>query len=56
MWSQSWGNIEKFVRPAPNATGVDVTDEMVRQVSTPAGGYADGHCLSIRKIHWYKEE
>ncbi|ELU13139.1 hypothetical protein CAPTEDRAFT_175968 [Capitella teleta] len=35
MWSQSWGNIEEFVRPAPEKPGLDVTEEMIRQGYTP---------------------
>ena len=33
MWAQGWNNIERFVRPFPNRQGVDVTDELQRQVS-----------------------
>ena len=33
MWSQSWGNIEQYVRPAPDKPGLDVTEEMIRQVT-----------------------
>ena len=32
MWAQSWMNIEPLVRPYPNKTSIDVTDEMQRQV------------------------
>ena len=33
MWSQQWNRIEDILRPFPNAPSVDVTDEMVRQVT-----------------------
>ena len=32
MWSQGWENLESLVRPFPNKTGVDVTDELIAQV------------------------
>ena len=33
MWAQDWTGIESLVRPYPGTPGVDVTDEMVNQVS-----------------------
>jgi peptidyl-dipeptidase A len=32
MWAQSWMNIEPLVRPYPDKTSIDVTEEMQRQV------------------------
>ena len=32
MWSQEWNNILDIVTPYPNATGVDVTPQLVEQV------------------------
>ncbi|KAI0233168.1 Angiotensin-converting enzyme [Lamellibrachia satsuma] len=31
MWAQSWSGIESLLRPFPNKTGVDVTEELQRQ-------------------------
>ena len=33
MWAQSWLALEEEMRPYPNKTGLDVTDELIRQVS-----------------------
>lgn len=33
MWAQSWGNIEDLVLPYPGKTSIDVTPEMLKQVS-----------------------
>ena len=32
MWAQSWENIEEILRPSPDTPGLDVTDEMIKQV------------------------
>ena len=32
MWAQSWDGIETLLRPFPNKVGVDITDELQRQV------------------------
>ena len=34
MWAQSWDGIETLLRPFPNKVGVDVTDELQRQVNS----------------------
>lgn len=33
MWAQTWRTVAKFSYPFPNKTVIDVTDEMVAQVS-----------------------
>ena len=33
MWSQQWNNILDIVTPYPNSTSVDVTPQLVEQVS-----------------------
>ena len=33
MWAQSWGNIYSLTVPFPNKTSVDVTEQMILQVS-----------------------
>ena len=36
MWAQSWTGLESLLRPFANKTGVDVTQEMRRQVDGEA--------------------
>lgn len=31
MWAQDWQQLSDLVKPYPNASGVDVTDELKRQ-------------------------
>jgi hypothetical protein len=33
MWAQTWQSIEPIVKPFPEKSGVDVTDEMISQVT-----------------------
>ena len=33
MWAQQWDNIETIVKPYDDTTILDVTEEMVKQVS-----------------------
>ncbi len=40
MWAQTWGNIDDLVLPYTGKTSVDVTPEMLKQVS-------EGFCLNM---------
>lgn len=33
IWAQTWGNVEKFTRPYPDKTDIDVTAALIAQVS-----------------------
>lgn len=33
MWAQSWNNLYSLMVPFPDKPNIDVTDEMVKQVS-----------------------
>lgn len=48
MWSQTWNNIYGLMIPFPDKPNVDVTDEMVNQVSR-------GSDLTSRKVHKQSE-
>jgi len=41
MWAQQWDGIESLVRPFSDKSGVDVTDEMQRQVQNNSAFYKD---------------
>ena len=47
MWAQSWQNIEPLVRPDPDVPGVDVTDEMLRQVGEMLDHKLTGHKANL---------
>ena len=51
MWAQTWNNIYGMMIPFPDKPNIDVTDEMVAQVSvlerlSPTG-------MEYRKIHLF---
>ena len=54
MWAQSWTGLESLLRPFANKTGVDVTQEMRRQVD----GEANTNYFINRRIlvHMYTEK
>lgn len=39
MWAQTWNNIYDMMIPFPDKPNIDVTDEMVRQVSRTGSFY-----------------
>lgn len=56
MWAQTWNNIYGMMIPFPDKPNMDVTDEMVRQVSVGKISYWGELGGKIVFFHFWKLE
>ncbi len=52
MWAQQWNNIESLLLPFPDKPSVDVTDELLAQVSWILEHFDLLHC-TFSVVHIY---